>query len=162
MRRGETQHGFTLIELMIVVAIIGILAAIAIPQYQDYVTRTRWADNIASLGQLKAAAGECIQAQNGDNQTPVDCSDISNGGALEANGFLSSDWNGPATPKFAASVPTAARIGSNAVRFTVVGSAEAAGCTVMLTGTSNSNEMHWDFLNTGVFGCNRSRTGVGT
>ena len=158
---ARAQRGFTLIELMIVVAIIGILAAIAIPQYQDYVTRSRWSDNYQSLGQLKAAVAECLQNQNGVNNAPADCSGIANAGALETNGYLPSDWAGPATPKYAA-VPTAALVGANGVAFTLVGSNQAASCTVTMTGTATANAMTWVFQNTAGTGCNRSKTGVGT
>ena len=52
------QKGFTLIELMIVVAIIGILAAIAIPAYQDYTIRAQVTEGLNLAGDLKAAVAE--------------------------------------------------------------------------------------------------------
>ena len=73
----KVQQGFTLIELMIVVAIIGILAAIAIPAYQDYTIRSKVTELVNAAGVCKTGVAEFYQSKG---KMPVDtneagCSD---------------------------------------------------------------------------------------
>lgn len=60
----KTQKGFTLIELMIVIAIIGILAAVAVPQYGQYTKRAKFSEVITATASAKTAVTLCYQEQN--------------------------------------------------------------------------------------------------
>ena len=72
----RVQWGFTLIELMIVVAIIGILAAVAIPAYQDYIARAQVSEAVSLMGATKSPLAEYI----GDKGTwPSSLSDVVGG-----------------------------------------------------------------------------------
>lgn len=68
----KKQSGFTLIELMIVVAIVAILAAIALPAYRTYTQRAKFTEIIAATGPVKTAIEVCVQGAP-DNATAQAC-----------------------------------------------------------------------------------------
>ena len=77
------SQGFSLIELMIAVVIVGILAAIAIPMYSDYVTRSRRADGQATLMQVAQELERCYTQFSKYNDS--DCTVVSSGGEVSEN-----------------------------------------------------------------------------
>ena len=75
----NAQKGFTLIELMIVIAIIGILAAIAIPAYTDYTTRARVSEALTTASSMKATVSENLISAGGSSivGTNKNCAGVS-------------------------------------------------------------------------------------
>jgi len=121
------QQGFTLIELMIVVAIIGILAAIAIPAYQDYTIRAQVSEGLNLTGACKAAVTEYYQDQ-GD--FPAD----NNTAGLEAAANI--------TGKYTVSV-TVGALGICQAAFGNDANSNITGAVLTMTPTDNAGSVSW-------------------
>ena len=84
-RSHNRSRGFSLIELLITVAIIGMLVAIAIPMYSDYVTRSRRADGQAKLMQVAQDLERCYTQYSTYNHDS--CSVLASGAVISEQGF---------------------------------------------------------------------------
>ena len=122
----KIQQGFTLIELMIVVAIIGILAAVAIPNYQDYTRKARFSEVLSLSDTFKQAVAVCAQDNVANPGTATGCS----------NGALGI----PAAP--AATTNMASLVTADGV-ITGTATAQALGATSILTPTVNATNFAW-------------------
>ena len=103
---NKTQQGFTLIELMIVVAIIGILAAVAIPAYKDYIARSQATEGSVILSGLKVLIAEDYQNTGSFDQTLLSSAVLDgkyvSGTVVEASGLTSTaTYAGDAAPQLA-------------------------------------------------------------
>ena len=137
---ANIQKGFTLIELMIVVAIIGILAAIAIPQYQNYIAKSQVSRVMGETGALKTAYEDCLNT----GKTAIGDCDM---------GFTGSDIASLSEPvtSTAGTAPSSLNTAVLATNGKII--AEFAGNAAATLKTTTPAKVTWSRTDAGTWSC---------
>ena len=125
----KKQSGFTLIELMIVVAIVAILAAIAMPAYQGYTARAKFSDVINAAGSVKTQVEMCYNENNG-----LDACD---------NGGSGYGWKIAAKEDYANTNTTEIEVANGVITGKASGATNITGKTYILTPASSAAGLKW-------------------
>lgn len=125
----KVQQGFTLIELMIVVAIIGILAAIALPAYQDYTIRAKVTEGIGFANAARTAISEYYLTNNDfPSQAEAGVADATTADIVQGVTVTRTSTNE----------------GYVEVEYRAIGGSVSAGDTIRFTGTGGANGVQWE------------------
>ena len=132
--KARNQQGFTLIELMIVIAIIGILAAIALPQYNRFIQRGQFSEVTSMVAAVQTEVEECASITNTINGCTGD----------GTNRWVRADNAGPAITPFLDSYTTVnGTITANSTA--VFGPNSNAAASYIVTGQLNGESVTWVF-----------------